>query len=333
MRGMAIRPHARFSQQHAVEEAMLSPTIALAAEPSLWPLGSANGPFHSSEDREALVAFLNSGVLAERILADRTARLAAFSAELGGRNLKTFAEPNQLGDAGKRGQLEIVGLYGLWSCDPRFHWDVVTIVQDENGKYETRPMRWNANSKVADGGVCVVVIQWAGETYFLLTHQWRQQLGRYTVEVARGYAELEDLGAVLDAGGSLLDPRFEGMKGVRTLLREAGQELGDPDVLLNGLKLRHYLPLPSIANNTGTDTAVPNFFQLVLEARDGADRRGREALEKLFHPREKEHRPILWTADRVRTQIGGLLCDNHTLAALLATAATSAQMLGNKIVF
>jgi len=221
----------------------------------------------------------------------RQERLADINEELARRHLKPL---RKLGDASK-GEIEAVGIKEIYDHSARFFTDVKFAVILANGKPGEFTLRFNANGEVSDGAVIVTLIN--GQ--FAIVKQWRLPLGQWTYEVPRGFGEKLDKAQIQGALGTLK----LGDLPLGTLARELGEEV------MKDAELDSITHLGNIAENSGTSAITPSYFLVQLRA-------DAEKLSARLQGSEAEIKAYLWSAERVRDELGGKLCDNHTVTAL-----------------
>ena len=227
----------------------------------------------------------------DEVIVDREQRLAAINAELRRRNLK---ELPKLGDVSK-GEIEITGIKEIFDHSKDFFTDIKFATLFPNGKPGEFTVRFNANSLTSDGVVLVVILNGR----FAIVKQWRLPLGRWTYEVPRGFGESVDSAKIQGALGHLKIADLP----LGTLERELGEEV------VRGGDITSITHLGNTAESSGTNTHTPaNFLVEVAVDEDALLRRCKE--------KEGETRLELWDLKRVRQEIGGRICDNHSLAAL-----------------
>lgn len=275
--------------------------------PTIWLLGGEVPPLYTNKgEHAALVERLNKdGDVQKRIIQDPTTRLSALNAVLQQHGLKLFEKPEQLGNWRQRGCLEVVGLLRIISDDPRYHFDVVAVVRLNDGKLDLKPMRWNANSAVSDGSVFVIIID---GRYLAVTRQWRLQLGAWTQEVPRGYGEVEDVNHLV--GETLGSNSFTKVRGLATVMRELGEEIAQP----GSLRVTSVTVLTRKFQNTGTDTAMPNRFLIMME--QIGSKRGRSTLSGIIRPASDEHMAQLWDIGNTSQSIVSKLVDDLSISTL-----------------
>jgi len=227
----------------------------------------------------------------DEVIVDREQRLAAINAELRRRNLK---ELPKLGDVSK-GEIEITGIKEIFDHSKDFFTDIKFATLFPNGKPGEFTVRFNANSLTSDGVVLVVLVNGR----FAIVKQWRLPLGRWTYEVPRGFGESVDSAKIQGALGHLKIADLP----LGTLERELGEEV------VRGGDITSITHLGNTAESSGTNTHTPaNFLVEVAVDEDALQRRCKE--------KQGETRLELWDLKRVRLEIGGRICDNHSLAAL-----------------
>lgn len=221
---------------------------------------------------------------------DRGQRLAAINAELDRHGLRSL---NKLGDASK-GEIEILGIRQVFDDNARFFTDVSFDVRFPNGTDGVFKVRWNANSKVSDGAVFVVIVN--GK--IAIVKQWRLTLSRWTYEVPRGFGDKLDQAYVAGQLGTLKIADLP----LGTLMRELGEEVMDEAEVFS---ITH---LGNAAENTGTSTVTPSFFLVQLRVDEGKLARKLGGSEEL--------KVELWTLDEVRQEVGRRLLDLHSIGAI-----------------
>jgi 8-oxo-dGTP pyrophosphatase MutT (NUDIX family) len=222
---------------------------------------------------------------------DRNDRLVAISAELARRGLKPL---KKLGDLSK-GEIEVVGIKEIYDHSARFFTDVKFEVLFPGGNSGEFTIRFNANGATSDGAVIVVLIN--GQ--FVIVKQWRLPLGQWMYEVPRGFGEKLDRAQIQGELGTLKI----GDLPLGTLARELGEEV------MKEAEVTSVTHLGNIGENSGTSNVVPSYFLVQLQVDDGK-------LAARLGGSEAEIKVQLWTAERVRSEIGRKLCDNHTITAL-----------------
>lgn len=246
--------------------------------------------------------FVEKGHELEAMIKDPDERLAALNLWLSDRGLK----PRE-SIGGNDGEQLILGIYHVDERTPRFHRTIYCAVCLKDGRIIELPMRYNANGAVSDGAVFVVIIEHRGVQYLALVKEWRHSVGDWVTGLPRGFTEDEDV--QYSSGGSSLGS-LEDLRvpGVRVLLREMSEEIGDDAVV----GIRSVASLGKVFQNTGTDSAAPDIFlvSVVFPPEQDMPSLGR-------YDGEVDHKSRLVPIADVPGMIGSTLCDMHTLTALL----------------
>src|SRR5262249_8353447 len=146
---------------------------------------------------------------------------------------------------------------------------------------------------------------------FAIVKQWRLPLGGWAYEGPRGFGEELGKGQIPGTLGTLKNGDFP----LGTLAPELGEEVVKDAVITS---VTH---LGNIAENSGTSNVVPSYFLVHIEI-------DAEKLASKLGGGDDEIKVQLWSAARVRTEIGRKLCDNHTITAV-ALALRHVESLTN----
>jgi hypothetical protein len=236
---------------------------------------------------------------------DRNERLAALNAFLAERNLKPR---DKLGLA-SAGEQEILGIYHVDERTPKFHRTIYCAVQLKDERILELPMRYNANGAVADGSVFIILIRQQDRSYIVFTKEWRHSVGDWVTGLPRGFtddSDLVELGREYSLGtiGSIQ------CRGLRVVLREMGEEIGDnASFLVDGVA-----NLGSPYQNTGTDNAAPDNILLTMTLAPGED-----VSSLKWTPTDPDvvHKVRIVEVKDVRHQICRMFNDDHTLIGLM----------------
>jgi hypothetical protein len=220
-------------------------------------------------------------------ITDRNERLNAVNAALAARGLSAMPK---LGDQTK-GEIEILSIKEIHDFASRFFTYVKFAVAFPGGKEGEFSVRFNANGAVCDGAVIVVMVN----NRFAIVKQWRLPLGRWTYETARGFSEK------LDSAYRADDVTALGLVDlpIGTVLRELDEEV------MKNAKLKGIFHLGDVAENSGTNAVVPSYFLVQIEVADDAALGGSEEHLKV----------LLWDAQKVADELGGKICDSHSITA------------------
>jgi hypothetical protein len=212
--------------------------------------------------------------------------LKTINETLNNANLKSL---HKLGDR-KNGEFEIIGIKEIYTHSSRFFTDVkfdVLLLGDKPAEFT---VRFNANGLVSDGTVTVVLINGR----FAIVKQWRTPLGKWTYEISRGF-----------------NPKAEKAAHEATLGALSFQDFTIP--ILKGLyrdKVLHSASyLGCIAENSGTHNVSPSYFLLELQVPE------RVTVPDIFSCSD-QLRVELWDRERVMSELGGKLSDNHSIVAV-----------------
>ena len=220
---------------------------------------------------------------------ERTLRLSSINANLEARNLKPL---RKLGDF-TRGEIELLSIVEIYDHSQRFFTDVKFAVRFPNGSDGAFTVRFNANGKVSDGAVMVVLIN--GK--FAIVKQWRVPLGQWTYEMARGFGDKLDQANIAGALGTIKIADLP----LGTLARELGE-----DVMAEA-EITSVTHLGNIAENSGTSAIAPSYFLVQLHVDEARLARVKGSEEGLSIK--------LWEPQELRNQLGRKLCDNHSITA------------------
>ena len=246
--------------------------------------------------------------------AERTELITTFLQEHGLSALKHIGNNDD-------GRPEIIGISHVTRLTPGFHTDIFWAVRLPDGqggfKVRLRPVCYNAHGAVLDGTVFLVVVNGA---YLMLARQWRIPLGRYTTEVARGFADEADVQALLDSANkhglqALQGRNFPWWKNA---MRELGEELmtGTANVLTG-------VPMGRLPQDTGTNSAAPHFLLVSLELPEEVVR----SPKMLRGSDEETEGTLIWSFEKVRQElVHGRLCDMHSIAAIAAFMKTMPRL-------
>jgi hypothetical protein len=220
---------------------------------------------------------------------DREFRLSTINAALEARNLKAL---HKLGDSSK-GEIELLSIMEIHDHSQRFFTDVKFAVRFPNGAEGAFTVRFNANGKVSDGAVIVVLVN----GLFAIVKQWRVPLGVWTYEMPRGFGDKLDQAHV---AGVLRTVKIADLP-LGTLARELGEEV------MAEAEITSVTHLGNVAENSGTHAVVPSHFLVQMhvdESRLSKLKGSEDGLSIKF-----------WTAAELRGQLGLKLCDNHSIVA------------------
>jgi hypothetical protein len=220
---------------------------------------------------------------------ERETRLSNMNAALDARNLKALPK---LGDSSK-GEIELLSIAEIYEHSKRFFTYVKFAVRFPNGDENYYSVRFNANGKVSDGAVIVVLIN--GK--FAIVKQWRVPLGLWTYEVPRGFGDRLDQAHL---AGNLGTIKIADLP-LGTLARELGEEV------MAEAEITSVTHLGNIAENSGTHAVAPSYFlvQMHVDAARLDEVKGSEDGLTVK----------LWTPSELRAQLGRKLCDNHSITA------------------
>lgn len=219
---------------------------------------------------------------------ERELRLSGINAILEARNLKPL---RKLGDSTK-GEIELLSVTEVYDHSQRFFTDVKFAVRFPNGADGAFTVRFNANGKVSDGAVMVVLIN--GK--FAIVKQWRVPLGQWTYEMARGFGDKLDQANIAGVLGTIKLADLP----LGTLARELGEEV------MAEAEITSITHLGNIAENSGTSAIAPSYFLVQLHVDEA----------RLALKGSEEGISIkLWDARELRNQLGRKLCDNHSITA------------------
>ncbi|HTK04346.1 MAG TPA: NUDIX domain-containing protein [Candidatus Eisenbacteria bacterium] len=223
---------------------------------------------------------------------ERQQLLAEINAVLAERNLKPLPK---LGDHSK-GEFEIVRIKEIYDHSKRFFTDVKFTVLLPSGDPGEFTVRFNANGLSSDGAVFVTLVN--GK--FAIVKQWRPSLGRWMYEVPRGFGEKLDNARIAGQLGTI----GIGDLPLGTLVRELGEEV------MAGAKVTSLTHLANIAQDSGTHSATPSYFLVMLQVPEAKLSKGLKGSD------DEVAKVKLWDTETVRAEIGQRLCDNHTITAL-----------------
>jgi hypothetical protein len=227
-------------------------------------------------------------------MSEKDLLLESINQQLAERGLRRFSA---IGNQTK-GEYEITGIAEINDSNKRFLTDILFDVLTPKGQKGQFSVRFSANGEVNDGAVFVTVVN--GK--FAIMYQWRLPLARYTWEVPRGFSDKLDQAHVQGSLGTLKIADLP----LGTLIRELGEEI------VSGGQVTSITHLGNVAENTGTHNVIPSYF-LVMLCVDEV-----KLNDKLRDPEIKGVE--LWDVAAVNQEIGGKLCDNHTLTALFLAA-------------
>ncbi|KPJ85778.1 hypothetical protein AMJ57_01915 [Parcubacteria bacterium SG8_24] len=223
---------------------------------------------------------------------DRSQRLREINATLRARNLKPF---RKLGDV-TQGEIELVGIKEIHDHSARFFTDIKFEARFPSGDRGEYTLRFNANGRVSDGAVMVVLLNGR----FVIVKQWRPSVGQWTYELPRGFGEVIDRSRIAGQLGTM----SLGNLPLGTLARELGEEV------LASADITSVTHLGNVAQDSSVCCIVPSYFLVLIRA-EGGDILGRR-------PKGDEiGRVLLWGQERVLSEIGHRLCDSHTLTGLM----------------
>jgi hypothetical protein len=220
---------------------------------------------------------------------ERELRLSNINAALEARNLKPL---RKLGDSSK-GEIELLSIVEIYDHSQRFFTDVKFAVRFPNGSEGAFTVRFNANGKVSDGAVIVVLINGS----FAIVKQWRVPLGVWTYEMPRGFGDKLDQAHIAGALGSIKIADLP----LGTLARELGEEV------MAEAEITSVTHLGNIAENSGTSAIAPSYFLVQMHVDEDRLSAVKGSEEGVFVK--------LWTPSELRRQLGRKLCDNHSITA------------------
>jgi hypothetical protein len=226
------------------------------------------------------------------IIDNRNERLAAINVALSERGLKAMPK---LGDCSK-GEIEILAVSEIHEFAKQFFTYVKFAVRFPNGKEGAFSVRFNANGEVCDGAVMVVMVNGR----FAIIKQWRLPLARWTYETARGFSDK------LDKAYRSGDLSGLGLTDLPASIGTALREL-DEEVMKNAT-VKGVFHLGDIAENSGTNAVAPSYFLIQIEVPE-------EQLAQRLGGSDENMKVSLWDGERVADEIGGKLCDCHTITA------------------
>jgi hypothetical protein len=220
---------------------------------------------------------------------ERDLRLSAINEPLQKRNLKAL---RKLGDSAK-GEIELLFIEKIFDHSQRFFTDVKFAVRFPNGTEGAFTVRFNANGRVSDGAVMVVLIN--GK--FAIVKQWRLPLAQWTYEMPRGFGDKLDQAQIAGALGTIKIADLP----LGMLERELGKEV------MAEAEITSVTHLGNIAENSGTSAIAPSYFLVQLRVDEA----------RLAHVQGSENGLSikLWDAQELRNQLGRKLCDNHSITA------------------
>jgi hypothetical protein len=132
-----------------------------------------------------------------------------------------------------------------------------------------------------------------------IVKQWRPVLGRWTYEVPRGFGEKMDKARVAGQLGTMKIADLP----LGTLTREFGEEVMKDAVLTS---ITH---LGNLAENSGTHAVAPSYFMIQIKVPESV-------LKSKLKGSDDEIGDVqLWTRDRLTSELGGRICDNHSIVA------------------
>ncbi len=226
----------------------------------------------------------------------REALLAEINRALSERGLKSIPK---LGDADK-GEIEIVapGIVDIYNHSERFFTDVKFAVKFPNGKTGTFTVRFNANSAVSEGAVFVVLIN----GMVAVVKEWRLPLGRWVWGIPRGFGEKLDSMRLKGEVGEI----GIGDLPLGTLWRELGEEIKQH------ARIQTITHLGNVAQDSGTHVTCPAYYLIQLRVDDS------DLLDKQLVGSEVKQvlKVALWDWAKVMREIGGQLCDAHSIVAV-----------------
>jgi hypothetical protein len=226
-----------------------------------------------------------------KTMESREQRLIRINDELQKRNLKTF---RKLGDQTK-GEFEINDIKEIYEHSKRFFTDVKFDVALPGGKSGEFTVRFNANGSVSDGAVIVAIVNGR----FAIVKQWRLPLQRWTYEIPRGFGDKADKAQIQGELGTLKMSDLP----LGTLERELGEEV------MKDATISTVTHLGNIAENSGTHNVAPSYFLVQIQVPE-------ENLAKRLKGTEPEMKVELWDSAKVRSELGGKLCDSHSITAV-----------------
>jgi hypothetical protein len=221
----------------------------------------------------------------------RDLRLRSINEELCSRGLRPL---HKLGDAGQ-GEIEIIGISKIIDDSKPFFIDVIFHARFMDGGTGRYTVRFYTNSAKTDGAVIVTIIN----DRLAIVKQWRTPLGRWTYEIPRGGGESIDAARIHGQLGTI---RIGDLP-LGTMLRELGEEV------MSNARVVTLTHLGNVAENTGTHNAFPAYFLVHLHV--DSDARVMAGSEKL-----QSIRVELWPLGKAKAEMGGKLCDNHSITAL-----------------
>ncbi|MBI4181945.1 MAG: NUDIX hydrolase [Candidatus Aenigmarchaeota archaeon] len=232
--------------------------------------------------------------MTQHTVEEQATLLRGINAELAKRNLKPLS---YLGEAG-HGEIGITGMPEFFDHSSRFFTDAKFPVSFPGGQTGHFTIRFNANGATADGAVIVALINGR----YALVRQYRPALGRWTLEVPRGFSEPLDSALKHDGLFALGLGDFAHRGPLATALRELSEEVIDTG---NITDITH---LGSLAENTGTHHVEPDvfLFDIEVDADTLAKRlRGSEGLKV-----------VLLDPDEAVARLGREITDAHSITAL-----------------
>lgn len=222
---------------------------------------------------------------------EREQRLANINAQLKERDLRPLSK---LGDH-TQAEFEIVDIVEIYDHSKQFFTDVKFNVLLPDGKPAKFTVRFNANGSVSDGAVMVTIIN--GK--FALVKQWRLPLSRWTTEVPRGFGEKLDNANLKNGLGTVK----LGDLPLTNIARELGEEV------MKDVRIVSVTHLGNIAENSGTHNVIPAYYLVLLEMNP-------EMLKGKIGGSEDYLKVQLWSAKRVKSELGRALADSHSVVAL-----------------
>ncbi len=220
---------------------------------------------------------------------ERETRLTDINAVLEARNLKPL---RKLGDHTK-GEIELLSIIDVFDHSQRFFTDVKFAVRFPNGSEGQFTVRFNANGKVSDGAVMVVLINGR----FAIVKQWRVPLGQWTYEMPRGFGDKLDQAHIAGALGTVKLADLP----LGTLARELGEEV------LADAEITSVTHLGNVAENSGTHAVAPSYFLVQLHVDEARLTKVKGTEDGLSIK--------LWDARELRSELGRKLCDSHSITA------------------
>ena len=222
----------------------------------------------------------------------REQRLEMINLDLADRDLRPL---HKLGDH-TQGEIELVEILEFHEQAARFFTDVRFRCLFPDGQEGEYTIRFNANSRVSDGAIMVVLVNGR----FAIAKQWRPPLGRWTYELPRGFGEKLDQAQL---HGRLGTVRIGDLP-LGTLVREFGEEV------MADAQVTSVTHLGNIAENSSTHSATPACYLISIQVDE-------HLVNGKLRGSDGEVAEVrLWDAAKIRQELGRKLCDAHTLGVL-----------------